>query len=231
MDRPEDNRAQAASDSDHAAENLRQCAFDSGAVNQLQSRQGTDASAVVNGGGMMDLSGLPALLIDKQVRPNVENEIREVTNLLDFNKPAGPNQTHADKVASGAERLSRDLKQLSDTISDYNKLLKGVADNIPDEPVSNPLVHLGDFNKKTGTWNTVTIDTYHMSSEIPMQPAYRIVQPGNTLSGIAQEGKQFIKSQPTTAEYVKYLQKLNNIENPDKIVVGQAIKLRENFFE
>lgn len=160
------------------------------------------------------------------VRPlNVEKESDRIAD--NFNRG-----NNAEKVTAGVNRLSTDLKQLSGDMHKYNQLLKAVADKGSDEPVSNPVLDFQNFNNKTNTYDNVTVYTYHF--DYGHKPAFRIVAPGNTLSQIAREmvgdfsdgGSKAVSAQ----DYMSYLQRINNIENPDKISVGQAIKLREDIF-
>jgi hypothetical protein len=156
-------------------------------------------------------------------RLNVERESQSVANAFDLGK--NPNHlSYTEKVIEGTNRLSADLMKLADTgnMSNYNKLLKASADKIPDEPACNPGIHLDNFNPRTGTWDDVSIRAY-----VDGEPhdVYRIVIPGDTISQIAKNATGEIEI--TTSS----LQRLNNISDKDvdKIKVGQAIKLRDDF--
>src|SRR5579883_2940719 len=155
-------------------------------------------------------------------RPNIAKEQDRIVGLFNH----GANEEY---LAKGVQTLSTDLQNLSGNIKNYNKLLKGVADNISDEPVSNPSISLDKFNAKTGTWDQVVVGSYVLD-EGNTKAAYRIVSPGNTLGGIAKEMKDLVPgaSSVSSQEYMNYLQKLNHIEDVNKIKVGQAIKLQDD---
>lgn len=152
---------------------------------------------------------------------NVASETEKITTLLGHG-------TDPEYLERGVNLLSTDLKTLSNDIPKYNQLLKSVSENIWDEPVSNPAMHLSDFNHKTGTWDKVTVNTYVLD-EGNKDQAYRIVQPGNTLGQIARDLKNDVNTDPnrTTADYLQYLQEINGITDANKIQVGQAIKLHK----
>jgi hypothetical protein len=162
---------------------------------------------VVDAAGKIDFDGLPDCRISS-TKMNVAAESHKIADLLDMGH-GGP---RLDEVA---QKLSSDLKQLSGDMSDYNLLLKGIAAKMPDEPAANPMVHLDHFNAKTGTWDIVTVNTY--TEEGVHKPVLRVVQPCNSLSRIALESKLSVED----------LQKMNKeITDPDKIFVGQVIKVR-----
>jgi nucleoid-associated protein YgaU len=199
-----------------AAENMRRCVF--------HAKSDTAVAGI-------DFDGLPECKIQKPQPVNVEKEARKIADA--FNNGNDP-----EKVVAGVNRLSSDLQALAGNTDKYNQLIKAVVARESDEPVSNPVIGLMDFNEKTRTWNSLSVWTYHLDGEDNYHhdqghlPAFRIVQPGNTLSGIAGEmsGQAPLQSPMTIAEYTRYLQKINNIENPNKIRVGQAIKLSDNIF-
>lgn len=150
---------------------------------------------------------------------NIEKESKKIAdNLSHGNNP--------DKISAAVNRLSFDLKQMAGDMAKYNELIKAVDFKVADEPVSNPVLEYKNFNNKTGTWDNVTIYTYDL--EKGDRPAFRIVQPGNTLSQIAKDMKGELPEPMTTARYMDYLQKINKMKNPNKIFDGQAIKLRED---
>jgi nucleoid-associated protein YgaU len=193
------------------------------AVYRLKAVSSSEYDKALQAVAKIDFEGLPVCEITGAKPPNIEKESQAIADLFDYSKG---DRKYSDAVVDGSERLSRDLKQLSGNIEDYNKLLKGVAEKIPDEPAANPLIDFGDFNQSTGTWDRVSVMAY---DGLGNKTAYRIVQPGNTLSEIARDEKAAFPDM-TTVEYTKYLQTLNSIENPDKIYVGQALRMRKDFF-
>jgi hypothetical protein len=223
MDRPEIADAREADKQENqAADNLRQGVF------QPENRTG-DSTAKATAGPERDnrVGGMAEIDFDKFplrgfAKLDIEKESGAIADLFDYSKG---NKKYGEAVKEGTQCLSSDLKSLSGNISEYNKLLQGVAEKIPDEPAANPNLVLSNFNKSTGTWNNVSILAY--GDQGYPTAAYRIVQPGNTLSQLAREEKETLAPSQTTAEYVKYLQAINNIADPDKLVVGQAIRMRK----
>lgn len=160
---------------------------------------------------------------------NIEKESQAIADLFDLGKN---HNDYTQNIVSGSERLSADLGRLLGDQQKYNKLLESAADKIPDEPAFNPGIDLADWNKDTGTWNKVTVGSGDSL------PAYRIVQPGNTLSEIAldtyHDFAQSAKSRGDNLgfsfqDYMKKVVDMNKIADPDKIYVGQAIRLRAGF--
>jgi hypothetical protein len=160
---------------------------------------------------------------------NIDRESQRVANIFDLGNNPG-NQSFNEKIVQGAERLSKDLQQLSGNMTEYNKLLQQVADKIPDEPAANPYPSMHNWNSKTGTYKDVSI----MSGD--GLEAYRIVQPGNTFNQIARDTYNgFVKAAGEDGfqgfdEYRQSLITMNRISDPSRVYVGQAIKLRDSFF-
>lgn len=166
---------------------------------------------------------------------NIEKESQAIADLFDLNVNHG---NYSENITKGTERLSGDLRRLTGNMDKYNSLLEGVADKIPDEPAVNPGIGLKHWNEETGTWDKVVVGSGDGMA------AYRIVQPGNTLSEIALETyKEFAEmaefygaektfKKEVGADYKDYMKKLvelNKIEDPDKIYVGQALRMRQTF--
>jgi hypothetical protein len=151
---------------------------------------------------------------------NVANETQKITELFGHG-------TRSDYLEQGVNRLSSDLMHLSGNPEKYNNLLEGVSRGIWDEPVSNPALVLQDFNRNTGTYNVVTVNTYDAEKGGNVDQAYRIVQPGNTLSEIARDLKNDTGGTRSVGQYLQYLQEINGIPDASKIKVGQAIKLHK----
>lgn len=165
---------------------------------------------------------------------DIENESQAVADLFDLKTPGKYN----DKITAGSERLSSDLKRMTGDMQKYNKFLQKVADKIPAEPAVTPWLETMNWNEKTGTWDNVVVRSGDNFD------AYRIVQPGNTLSQIAfdtfrdftdlakvfDNGEQVKKEIGSNyKDYMNRLVEINKIEDPNKIYVGQAIRLRESF--
>ena len=155
----------------------------------------------------------------------IEQMSSQIADKFDLNKT----KDIWDSLRNGSQALSEDLQKLSGNMEKYNELLLAVKHRIPGEPAANPYINLEDWNSKTGTWDnvSVTIPTW-----IPGD-AVRIVQPGNTLSEIARDkwngDKGTWKSDSMSYNYMDFMNelvRLNKIQNPNKIEVGQAIALQ-----
>jgi hypothetical protein len=160
---------------------------------------------------------------------NIARESQKIADIYDFNQKDREDLGYDGKIIKATERLSADLKQLNGNMKDYNRLLKDVSLKIPDEPAMNPQLVLKNFSEKTGTYSDVAVigeDGFE---------AYRIVQPGNTFNQIIKDSYRTIAERAGEEtpfrldEYRQSVVKLNNITDPDRLSVGQAIKLRENF--
>lgn len=164
---------------------------------------------VVNAVGDISFDSLPDCKSSSS-KLNVASESNKIARLLEFGE-------EAPRISEAAQRLSSDLRQLSGNMQDYNLLLKGISYKISDEPAANPSIAMDDFNVRTGTWDRVTINTY--SDEGIPQPLLRVIQPGNTFREIALDAKLSIQD----------LQAMNsNIADPNKLSVGQIIRVRKD---
>ncbi len=165
---------------------------------------------------------------------NIERESQKIADHFDLSKPGN----YSDKITAGAELLSKDLRSLSGNMEKYNRLLNKVQEKTPEEPAVTPWIEMGSWNDNTGTWDNVRVRSGDNFD------AYRIVQPGNSLSeisvetykdsrelaealGIESNLKKEMGENP--AEYMSKLVELNKIADPNKIYPGQALKLRDTF--
>lgn len=185
--------------------------------------------------GKIDFDGLPECKIVKPVPPiNIAKESQTIADMYDFGKKP-ESQDYTQRIDKATGKLSADLEKLSGKMSDFNKLIKGVADNIPDEPAMNPRI---DFTDKNG----VRVDDPAKAANASVVAgdnieAYRIVMPGNTFEQIARDGYKKICEAAGGKEnfmsYQDYRQSLiesNKIGDADKILVGQAIRMRKGEF-
>ena len=165
---------------------------------------------------------------------DIEKESQAVADIFDLRNPG----KYDEKITAGSERLSTDLRSLTGNMPRYNEFLQQVVDKIPEEPAVTPFVESRAWNEKTRTWDYVAVRSGDSFD------AYRIVQPGNTLSEIARdtyrdflalakvfenEGQVRMTIGSSYMDYMNRLVEMNKIEDPNKIHVGQAIKLRESF--
>jgi hypothetical protein len=163
---------------------------------------------------------------------NIEKESQKIANVFDFNTKK-EYDNYSDSIVKGSQMLSSDLQRLE--AGDRNKLLKSVADKIPDEPAMNPWIRFSKDGKNVASPDKA--DNIAVMSGDSM-PAYSIVQPGNTFNQIAKDTyREFVKAAGSEDaliykgydEYRKSLIDLNKIEDPNVIHVGQAIRLRDSF--
>jgi len=161
---------------------------------------------------------------------NISREAQEIANYFDYSKNDGRS---SEAMADGAKRLSNDLQQLSGDIPAYNRLLKEVATNISNIPPGampmTPELKLGDIDPKTGSYKNAFV--YINADSWDSHEAYRIVQPGNTLSQIIKDSYQDLLNihednlGMSRGEFMQKVIENNNIEDPNKIKVGQVLKM------
>lgn len=168
-----------------------------------------------------------------RVRNNVTKEARSIADLFDYDKTKGQS---FEKMEEGANRLSNDLKAVASDTNTYNRLLKEVAKDInaipPRELPMTPEVKLSDIDPKTGTYKNAYI--WINADSWDSHEAYRIVQPGNTLSQIAADSyaeltKVYDGESPrmSKSEYLQGIIKRNHITDPNKIKVGQVLNMSD----
>lgn len=163
---------------------------------------------------------------------NIAKESQRIADLFDNNRQK-EDESYSDRIVKGSIALSSDLQRLTGNKGDYNKLLKEVADKIPDEPAMNPSLRFSRNGKDIR--NPDNADAVYVMSGDSL-PAYRIVQPGNTFNQIARDAyNEIVKAAggedefKSFEEYKNDLYQLNLIETPNIIHVGQAIRLRDSF--
>jgi hypothetical protein len=161
---------------------------------------------------------------------NMKKEAQAIADCFDFDKSKG---AWTDKMDAGAKRLSGDLQQLAGDVPAYNKFLKEVAKDINAIPSRElpmtPEVKLGEVDPKTGSFKNALI--YINADSWDSHEAYRIVQPGNTLSQVVKDCyDDLVKVKQddggmdiSRADFMKKVMEKNHITNPDKIKVGQVL--------
>jgi hypothetical protein len=125
-----------------------------------------------------------------------------------------------DKASEAAHQLEKDLLPM--TSGQRQAFLKELNDvnikNSQDRPSTAGSLEMEDYNPKTGNFGRVEIksnalaDIYH---------DFRIVQPGDTMTKYALEHNG--SERPDL--WITYVADMNHIKNPDKIMVGQAIRV------
>jgi hypothetical protein len=184
--------------------------------------------------GKIDFDGLPECKIVKPAPINIGKESQKIADMYDFGKKP-ESEDYTQRIDKATGKLSADLEQLSGKMSDFNKLLKGVADNIPDEPAMNPRI---DFTDKKGDRVDDPVKAANASVVAGDNiEAYRIVLPGNTFEQIARDSyKKICEAAGSKDEFMSYkeyrksLIEINKIQNVDKVLVGQAIRTRAGDF-
>ena len=168
--------------------------------------------------------------VQPAVKAYIEDESTRVAELLNHAGRFGNAGT--DMVRPAAVELSAALKHLSG--EDYNKLLLSTEQKNVQYANSPNCDHqfmgalsLSGWNESTSTWDNVTLTA--RQAGYPMKPEIRIVQPGNTMWGIANDRL----SEPSVNDnrnlgvrnMVQEIASLNGISNPAKIEVGDALTL------
>lgn len=177
--------------------------------------------------------GFPPPVMSPENAPFIESESTLIANLL--NNAGKYGNAGPDCVEPAARQLSAALKCLSG--DDYNALLmevqeKNVSYNGPGDRQFMGHLELDDWNQETKTWDKVELTARHY----PMLPAIRIVQPGNTLWGMASDRLEELKSINYVSDYgsneirkmILETAQQNGIANPARITVGDAIILPQD---
>lgn len=136
-----------------------------------------------------------------------------------------------------AKLLAKDLLQLKG--EDYNKMLsvtqeKARAGNDGEGPPA-PHLELEGWNKATGSWDKVQIETRHY----PETPPIRFVQPGNSLSSIARDRLIELRdpgllkidfgidhiTRKLIDKWAGDIARANRVKEPNMVLDGQALRL------
>lgn len=153
---------------------------------------------------------------------NIDMESSRIANMLNSAK----NYRDSREVA---QELSNDLKKLSP--SQRNDLLSNTdVKNAWTQNSKKAILSLSNWNENTSTWNNVSVlspdqnwDGKHPSN----YDSIRLVQPGNTLWGIATDELAHLQKPPgqgAVKEMTSAIADYNRIFNPAKIDVAQVIE-------
>ncbi|MBX9694946.1 MAG: LysM peptidoglycan-binding domain-containing protein [Cyanobacteria bacterium] len=130
-------------------------------------------------------------------------------------------------MSSNLQRLAKDMPAYNSLLNDLQESIKSIKNT--DYPATPELV-LKDFNEKTGTYDQAYI--YVHADSWDSHEAYRIVQPGNTLSQIATDSyNQKVADNDgnplgySRSDFQGFIVEKNGIEDPNMIKVGQTLKM------
>lgn len=166
-------------------------------------------------------SQLPDLNIENEIDPATEKRIDDTAARVALELDSAPQNWPPGatdiNLSLAMDSFSGHLQRLADgDMNEYNRLLEEVADATRDS--SHPFhLRLGTFNLETNTYDNV-----ELWSEKQQFVPYMIAQPGDTLSQIAAD---YNDTFDPSGKYMEYLAQRNNLSDPNKIAVGQAISI------
>lgn len=146
-----------------------------------------------------------AASIDSSSEMNIEENAKQVADFL--------NEGRSDLAIA---QLSQNLMQLDG--KNYNQLLLEVAKKELPELEGDDRGHLllSEWNKTTDTWDHVYV--------AERDQLYRIVQPGNTLEGIARD-RLGNSDRISVSRYMDNIAEENSLDANRSLRKGQALKL------
>ncbi len=141
-----------------------------------------------------------------------EDAYKDAKSLGDQINERPHTQQHITNVMS---EISKELENRAGNMQDYNAFLLTVASETSHRPTSDYHFELKDWNANSGTWNCVELLTQDNA-------VFKVVQPGDTLGRIAQ---YYQPDYEDRSQYMDRLAKVNKIQDPNKIIVGESINL------
>ena len=180
------------------------------------------------------------LLEDAKPNDNSKEKSEKVTDKSDaeafasfFDQQKSDGDLSA-RMDQGSIMLSLKLQSLAGpNMSEYNSFLNDLQESIKAIPNTDypekPELVLKDFDQNTGTYKNAYI--YVHADSWDSHEAYRIVQPGNTLSQIAKDSYEEavkVNEGPLGYDldtYKGFIIEKNGITDPDKLNVGDVLKM------